>query len=136
MTELFRAVEGWVREHDVQTQITSLWVLCIGFQAWSWGKCYSWWQIVRQHDRTDVGRYMKWQLLAEFVMGQCMSAAYALTLIAHHAGHQFGVWERVFVRLFVMVGIVGAVLWGVRLVTALRRANEQAKEARHADPGH
>jgi len=126
MGEWLRNLEQWLQQYDMEVDLAAVWVLSVGFCVYALVKFFSWLQIVSQHDRTSVGRNLKWQKLAEAVMGLAMSTLYSLTLVAYYTGHSFGILERVGLRLFVMAGIVGAVLWGVRFTISLRRENGQA----------
>jgi len=116
-----RDVEAWLLTNDLEMELSAVWVLAIGFAVWSAVKIVSWRTLRHQHDRTDVGRNLKWQKLGEAIATAAMSMLYSLTLYAYYTEHQWGVWERLVVRSIVACGIVAAAVYGLRFARALRR---------------
>lgn len=114
-------VERWLTRHDLATDLATVWTLAIGFGVLALVKVASVAALWGTHDRTDVGRSLKWQKAAEAVSCAAMATLYGLTLWGYYSGHVFGVWERFGVRLIVAAGIVVAAVFGLRFVAALRR---------------
>lgn len=121
MSEWWSDVTAWMVRHDLQVDLATVWCLAVGFAVLSLVEGVSWWTIRGTHDSTDVGRELKWKKASSAVVCLAMSVLYSLTLYGYYQSHAFGYWERLWVRAFVVAGLVGACFHGTRFVVSLRR---------------
>ena len=119
MSDWRSSVEAWLTTNDLTIELTAVWVLWIGFAVLGAVKIVSWWTLRNQVDMTSVGRSLKWQKFMEVIMASGMSTLYGLTLWGYYVDYRFNVWEQLVVRTFVVVGILGASVWGLLFVRAL-----------------
>lgn len=111
----------WLLAHERQTDLATIWVVVIGAAILAGVKVVSYLTIRTQRDRTDVGRALKRQKLAEAVAWGALSLIYSAVLwIAYDASTPFGVWERMGLRVLLALGIIVAVVFGVVFIRALR----------------
>ena len=119
MTNAWDAIDTWMRQHDLQLDLITVWCIAVGLVIWSLVKAYSWAVIVRTQDRTAVGATMKPQKAAEVVMGLSLATLYSLTLVAYYLDWSPEFWTRLALRVFLIVGIAGASVAGLRFARAL-----------------
>lgn len=120
MIDLWKALLTWLQIHDLTLDLITVWALALGFGVLATVNVVSWWTLRNQHDRTPVGKSLKQKKAAEAVICAVMAILYGLTLYAYYDGYLFGFWERFWLRLIVIAGIVCASVFGIRFVRALR----------------
>ena len=120
------AVAAWLTAHDRTIELTAVWLLVVAFAVYALVKLVSWVTLRDQVDQTDVGRALKVQKLSEALMGVGLATLYGLGLWAYYQEYVFGVWSKLIVRSLVVLGVVGASVFGVRFVIALWRENREA----------
>lgn len=144
VTNAWDAFGDWLAANETQADLYTVWVLVIGFGILAAVKAVTWWTVRCQHDRTDVGRSLKRQKIAEAVMFACLTALYGASLIIYYSdgGVVLGVWQRMGIRLILVGGIIMASLAGIRFIRALRAESfgqpdrEAAMDARDVEQGN
>ena len=116
------ACGDWLARHEEKADLWTVWVLVIGFVVLALVKIVTWHIIAKQHDRTDVGRSLKRQKLAEFVMHTCLAMLYGASLVIYYSegGVVLGVWQLMVIRLLLIGGMTVAAYAGLRFVRALQ----------------
>ena len=122
------AASAWLAAHDLTIELTAAWLLASALTVSALVNLVSWLALRYQVDQTDVGRTLKPKKLSESVKDSGLASLYWLGLWAYYDTHDFGVWEKLFVRALVVGGAVGASIAGVRFVIALWRENREAGE--------
>ena len=120
MTEAWASFEAWMMRHDLTLDLITVWSISAGLHVWALVKAYSWWVIWHTRDRTAIGRTMRPQKAAEAVMGLSLALLYDLTLFAYYTGWIPTFWQRLALRLLLIVAVIGASAWGLRFAAALR----------------
>jgi hypothetical protein len=123
LTDLLHDIEAWVTAHDLTIDLVTIWALTLGFATLSAVNAISWIVLRNQHDLTPVGKALKGKKASEAVMCLAMASLYGLTLAAFYFGTEFGIWDRLTIRAFVIAGIGGAAVYGIRFVKSLRGQN-------------
>lgn len=120
MTGIWHDIEAWLMRHDLALDLITVWCIATGLAVWSLVKAYSWWVIWHTRDRTIIGATMKPQKSSEAVMGFSLALLYSLTLAAYYLGWVPTFWQRLALRVLLIVAVVGASAWGLRFAAALR----------------
>lgn len=120
MNEWWDSVTSWMVRHDLQIDLMTVWCLSVGFAVLATVEALTWWTLRGTHDRTRVGRELKWKKASTAVAAAGVSILYGLTLAVYYANVSLGYWDRLWIRAFVVAGVLGACFHGVRFVRALR----------------
>jgi Trk-type K+ transport system membrane component len=118
---LLGQAEAWITRHDLTIDLVTVWTLAVGFAALALVELVTWLTMVGARDETTLGKRLRPKKLGSAFICTGMSTLYSLTLYAYYREHQFDVWSVFALRILIIAGIVTAVTFGVRFVTALRR---------------
>jgi multidrug transporter EmrE-like cation transporter len=123
MESINDTINEWITRHALRIELTLGWSVMVGFYLLSAIKGITLGVIIWQNDRTNVGRWLKHQKLAETVMFFCLGSLYALVLAMYYLEDQitFDLWERFGIILAIAVSIMLAGYTGVMFVISLRK---------------
>ena len=121
---------AWGLRHERDIEVGTVWLLVVTLAVLAVVKLATWAVIRRQHDRTDVGRALKWQKLSEVVLYVALGLAYAAALTIYYDWIEVSLWWRYGLRIVAGLAMVVAVVFGVRFAVALRAERWGAPEDR------
>ena len=111
----------WLAVNEEQSDLWSVWLIVISLLVLAMVKLVTWWTIRNQRDRTDAGRALKGQKMAETWMFVAFAILYSLSLWVYYTGTlPVNLWGRMAIRAVVAGGSVVSAVQGIRFVLALR----------------
>jgi hypothetical protein len=114
-------VVDWLVRNEWSINIGTLWAVAIGLMNLSLVKLVSWAAVRHQHDRTSLGPALKRQKLSEGVFLFFLSVAYFIAIYTQYTDVRLGIWGSIGIRVIIVIGIVFAVMYGWKFVSALKR---------------
>lgn len=118
----------WALRHERAVELGTVWVLVATFAVLAVVKVLTWAVIRRQRDRTDVGRALKAQKLAEAVLYTAMALVYAAALSIYYNVTAVDIWWRYGLRIVAALAMIAATVYGIRFALALRAQDWGAPE--------
>lgn len=119
------AAANWLKAHDQSLDLWTIWLVCGGVVVWTSVKLGSRLALRGTDDETGVGVELKRQKVAEVLMGTALATLYGLTLWAYYDDMLFDFWPRVGLRVFLVIGVWAAAVFGVRFIAALVREHRR-----------
>jgi hypothetical protein len=117
LRDMFNGITDWLLLHEDQADRILVWSLFICYAALALVKVGTWHIMKIQRDRTRLGRALKRQYMAEIFKNAGQSALYGVIILldATYPDSPINVWERMGIRIVVVVSIVFAVIFNVIL---------------------
>jgi hypothetical protein len=134
-SSLLGQAEDWITTHDLTIDLVTVWALVIGFATLSIVDFATWASMLGQYDETQLGSRLRPKKLGNAIICLAMSMLYGMSLFAYYREHQFDIWTIFLLRIFLIVGIITASLFGARFFLAFRRET-RLWDRRQVDQGH
>lgn len=126
MINRFGQFGQWLKAHDIQIDLITVWALAISSLVIAVGFLVAWMVLRDTEDQTRVGVTLKWQKLSVGIAFIVNSFLYwALILISYETGFVLDFWDRMVLRIIMAGSMLGGAFFVSLFVVALIR--ERAK---------